>query len=154
MCSKILREYVMHIFVFNFSCWGRRPKCLCIILFWSICNGRNDFFWKRWPIHTNNCIINEFCAVIFVRDLWDQKYLKNFFLLVCYIDKSKKNDRQDNYPYSHIFRQHYRTVLMYGIQRVNTYTSGSILTSIRSYHKYYDIFMNIPRMSSRCVWVF
>ena len=51
----------------------------------------------------------------------------------------------------HILRQGYCTVLMYGIARVNTFTLESILTFLRSYHKYSDILMNMSQVSSTCV---
>ena len=41
------------------------------------------------------CLIKELCSIIFVRDLWYWASSKTFFLLVYYIDKSKKSDRQD-----------------------------------------------------------
>ena len=40
---------------------------------------------------------------------------------------------------------------MHRILEVNTYTSGSILIFVQSYHKYSDIFMNMSQITSTCV---
>ena len=48
---------------------------------------------RRWiGCEVRDCYFYNLCATIFLRDLWDQKYFKTFFSLVCYIDKSKKSD--------------------------------------------------------------
>ena len=58
-----------------------------------------------------------------------------------------------NFPSSHIFWQYYCTLSMYRILRLNTFKPDSILTFIRSCHKYSEICMNMSQKSSKCVWV-